>query len=31
VGWAYSIDLTEKTRKLFRDLPLEQRFRLRPV
>jgi uncharacterized tellurite resistance protein B-like protein len=31
VGWAYSTDLTEKTRRLFRDLPVEQRLRLRPV
>ena len=31
VGWAYSTDLTEKTRRLFRDLPLEQRLRLRPI
>ena len=28
VGWAYSIDLTERTRKLFRDLPVERRLRL---
>lgn len=31
VGWAYSGDLNERTRKLFRDLPLERRLRLRPV
>ena len=31
VGWAYSTDLSEKTRKLFRDLPLERRLHLRPV
>jgi hypothetical protein len=31
VGWAYSTDLTEKTRRLFRDLPLEQRLRIRPI
>lgn len=31
VGWAYSRDLSERTRRLFRELPLERRFRLRPV
>lgn len=31
VGWAYSADLNERMRKLFRDLPLERRLRLRPV
>jgi hypothetical protein len=31
VGWAYSTDLTEKTRRLFRDLPLEQRLRIRTI
>ena len=31
VGWAYSQDLSERTRRLFRDLPLERRLRLRPV
>ncbi|HEX4930456.1 MAG TPA: hypothetical protein VFV62_07070 [Gaiellaceae bacterium] len=31
VGWAYSSDLSERTRKLFRDLPLERRLRLRPI
>jgi hypothetical protein len=31
VGWAYSSDLNERTRKLVRELPLERRFFLRPV
>jgi phage FluMu protein Com len=31
VGWAYSNDLTERTRKLFRDLPVERRPRLRTL
>jgi Zn ribbon nucleic-acid-binding protein len=31
VGWAYSNDLTERTRKLFRDLPVERRQRLRTL
>jgi len=31
VGWAYSTDLSEKTRKLFREVPLERRLRLRRV
>jgi hypothetical protein len=31
VGWAYSSDLSEKTRRLFRELPLERRLRFRPV
>ena len=30
VGWAYSTDLNEKTRRLFRT-SLEQRLRLRPI
>ena len=31
VGWAYSSELTERTRKLFRDLPPERRLSLRTV
>ena len=31
VGWAYSSDLSERTRRLFRDLPLERRLRLRTI
>jgi hypothetical protein len=31
VGWAYSDELTERARKLFRDLPLERRLRLRTL
>jgi hypothetical protein len=31
VGWAYSSDLNEKTRRLFRELPLERRLRFRAV
>lgn len=31
VGWAYSSDLSEKTRRLFRELPLERRLRFRAV
>jgi hypothetical protein len=31
VGWAYSNELTERTRKLFRDLPVERRPRLRTL
>jgi hypothetical protein len=31
VGWAYSNDLSERTRKLFRDVPPERRLRLRPI
>ena len=27
----FSSDLSEKTRKLFRELPLERRLRFRPV
>jgi hypothetical protein len=28
VGWAYTEDLSEKTRRLFRELPLERRLRI---
>ena len=31
VGWAFSRDLSERTRRLFRELPLERRLRLRPL
>ena len=31
VGWAYSTDLSERTRKLLRDLPVERRLRLRTI
>jgi hypothetical protein len=31
VGWAYSKDLSERTRKLVRELPLERRLFLRPI
>jgi hypothetical protein len=31
VGWAYSSDLSERTRRLFRELPLERRLRLRTI
>ena len=31
VGWAYSSELSERTRKLFRDLPVERRLNLRTV
>jgi ribosomal protein S27AE len=31
VGWAYSADLSERTRRLVRDLPLERRLHIRPV
>jgi hypothetical protein len=31
VGWAFSSDLNERTRKLVRELPLERRLFLRPV
>jgi len=31
VGWAYSGDLSERMRKVFRELPPEQRLRLRAV
>jgi len=31
VGWAYSSDLSERTRRLFRELPLERRLRLRAI
>ena len=31
VGWAFSADLSERTRRLFRDLPLERRLLLRTV
>jgi len=31
VGWAYSTDLSERMRKLVRELPPEHRLRLRPV
>jgi hypothetical protein len=30
VGWADSDDLTERTRRLVRDLPLDRRARMRP-
>jgi Zn ribbon nucleic-acid-binding protein len=29
VGWAHSTELSERMRKLFRDLPVERRLRLR--
>jgi hypothetical protein len=28
VGWAFSSELTESTRRLVRELPLERRFRI---
>jgi hypothetical protein len=31
VGWAFTADLSERTRRLFRDLPLERRLRIRPL
>ncbi|HWG57179.1 MAG TPA: hypothetical protein VNT58_11745 [Gaiellaceae bacterium] len=31
VGWAWATDLTERTRRLVRDLPVEARMRLRTV
>jgi hypothetical protein len=31
VGWAFSTDLSERTRRLFRDLPLERRLRIRTI
>jgi hypothetical protein len=31
VGWAYANDLSERTRRLLRDLPLERRLRLRTI
>ena len=31
VGWAFSTELSERSRKLLRDIPLERRFFLRPV
>ena len=31
VGWAYSDELSERTRKLFRDLPVERRLNFRTV
>ncbi len=31
VGWAFSDDLNEKTRRLVRELPLERRLRFRTV
>jgi len=31
VGWAFSSELSERTRRLFRDLPLERRLALRTV
>jgi len=31
VGWAFSLDLTERTRRLVRELPLERRPTLRAV
>lgn len=31
VGWAYSADLNERTRKLFRELPVERRLRIRTI
>jgi hypothetical protein len=31
VGWAFSRDLSERTRRLVRELPLERRFRIRAV
>ena len=31
VGWAFSAELTERSRKLLREVPLERRFFLRPV
>ena len=31
VGWAYADELSERTRRLFRDLPLERRLRLRTI
>ena len=31
VGWAFSNELSERTRRLFRELPLERRLRLRTL
>jgi hypothetical protein len=31
VGWAFSAELSERARKLLRDMPLERRLLLRPV
>jgi hypothetical protein len=31
VGWAFSNDLSERTRRLFRELPLDGRLRLRTL
>ncbi|HWH06248.1 MAG TPA: hypothetical protein VNT23_07415 [Gaiellaceae bacterium] len=31
VGWAYAAELTERTRRLVRELPVERRLRLRTV
>lgn len=31
VGWAFSAELSERSRRLFRDLPLERRLTIRPV
>jgi hypothetical protein len=31
VGWAFSGDLSERARRLFRELPLERRLRLKTV
>ncbi|MBA3348684.1 MAG: hypothetical protein H0T13_09005 [Actinobacteria bacterium] len=31
VGWADADELSERTRRLFRDLPLERRLKLRTV
>ena len=31
VGWAFSEELSESSRQLLRDVPLERRFFLRPI
>jgi hypothetical protein len=31
VGWAYSSELSERARRLFRELPLERRLRIHSV
>lgn len=31
VGWAFTVELSERTRRLFRELPLERRLRLRTL
>ena len=31
VGWADAAELSERTRRLFRELPLERRLKLRTV